>query len=447
MKVVVCVKVVNGELNPFDECALECALDIEEADITVLTMGPEAAKEALLRISRLNVNKIMLISDSALAGSDTLATSYVLSTVIRNIEPDLVFCGRQSIDGDTAQVGPCVAGMLGYNLITNVMEAKITNGAECVTRAGKEIADFPALLTVERINVLRFPKIGSVLKPVEVVSAEDIKVDVNKCGLKGSPTKVLKTFESRRGSRKCKFISLSELDSVINCAINKKDDFAPKQMGEKLKSVTVIGGKLKEYASTVADEVVVIEKRDCNEIAELIRSDNAVLWPADLWGRKNAPIVAAKLGIGLCADCVMLEAENEKLYMYRPAYGGTLTAKIECRTYPQMATVRVKDGNSEDVIFGLGRGASDNIEHYTAMAKRYGASLAASRGLVDMGLADYSRQVGLTGKIISPKVYVACGISGAVQHTCGFENAGTVIAINTDKNARIFEYADYGIIV
>lgn len=447
MKVVVCVKVVNGELNPFDECALECALDIEGADITVLTMGPESAKDALLRISRLNVNKIILISDSALAGSDTLATSYVLSTVIRNIEPDLVFCGRQSIDGDTAQVGPCVAGMLDYNLITNVMSVKITDGAECVTRAGKEKAAFPALLTVERINVLRFPRIGSKVKPVEIVKAGEINIDIKKCGLNGSPTRVIKSFESRRGSRRCEFILLNELDSVINKALNKKDEFAQKQLGEKLKSVTVIGEELKEYASAVADEVCVIESRDCNEIAELIKSDNAVLWPADLWGRKTAPIVAAKLEIGLCADCIMLEAENEKLYMYRPAYGGTLTAKIECRTRPQMATVRVKDGNSDNVIFGLGRGVSDNLEHYKAMAKKYGASLAASRGLVDMGLADYSEQVGLTGKIISPKVYVACGISGAVQHTCGFENAGTVVAINTDKNARIFEYADYGIIV
>lgn len=86
------------------------------------------------------------------------------------------------------------------------------------------------------------------------------------------------------------------------------------------------------------------------------------------------------------------------------------------------------------------------MEAYEKLAQKYNAEIAASRALVDMGLAEYGQQVGLTGKMIAPKVYVACGISGAVQHTCGFENAGTVIAINPDKNARIFDFADYGII-
>jgi electron transfer flavoprotein alpha subunit len=80
------------------------------------------------------------------------------------------------------------------------------------------------------------------------------------------------------------------------------------------------------------------------------------------------------------------------------------------------------------------------------LAQRLNAQLGASRGLVDMNAVPYDLQIGLTGKTVSPKVYIAIGISGAVHHTCAIEGSNTVIAINPDKNARIFEYADYGIV-
>ena len=105
MKIVVCVKVIKGEINPFDECALECALSIKDAQITVLSMGADSSKTALKRISRLAIDRIILLSDRRLAGSDTLATSYALSQIIKQINPELVLCGRQSIDGDTVPVG------------------------------------------------------------------------------------------------------------------------------------------------------------------------------------------------------------------------------------------------------------------------------------------------------------------------------------------------------
>ncbi len=85
------------------------------------------------------------------------------------------------------------------------------------------------------------------------------------------------------------------------------------------------------------------------------------------------------------------------------------------------------------------------MESLKAFAEKIGAQMCASRGLVDMGAAPYEMQVGLTGKTVSPKIYIAAGISGAVHHTCAIENAQTIIAVNPDKDARIFEYADYGI--
>ena len=131
--------------------------------------------------------------------------------------------------------------------------------------------------------------------------------------------------------------------------------------------------------------------------------------------------------------------------MYRPAQGGNIYAKIKCLTKPQMATVRTKV-ESSDIIISAGKGVGDKMDKINSLKDKLGAELGASRGLVDMGKAPYELQVGLTGKTVSPKIYIAIGISGAVHHTCAVEGADIVIAINPDKDARIFEYADYGII-
>lgn len=157
------------------------------------------------------------------------------------------------------------------------------------------------------------------------------------------------------------------------------------------------------------------------------------------------PFTAALLETGLCADCTALETDGNRLFMYRPAKSGSITAKIECRTNPQMATVRTVS-DSSDIIVSGGKGVKDCYDKFLEFAADLNAEIGASRGLVDMGIAPYSQQIGLTGKAVSPKIYIAVGIFGAVHHTCAIENAGTIIVINPDKNAPIFEYADYGII-
>ena len=98
------------------------------------------------------------------------------------------------------------------------------------------------------------------------------------------------------------------------------------------------------------------------------------------------------------------------------------------------------------MIFSVGKGATDEIERIQRLAKKYDAEICCSRIVADSGKLPYEKQVGLTGRTVCPKVYVAFGISGAVQHTCAIAGAGTVIAVNIDKQARIFDYADYGII-
>ena len=445
MKIIVCVKIFDGEINPFDACALKCALGTPDSQITVVSMGPQKALGAMEALSRLNVDRLVLLCDNAFAGADTLATSYALSCFIKKEAPDLVLCGRQSIDGDTAQVGPCLSQMLGYSLITNVMKY---SADRCETRFGEEDVVLPAVMTIERINNLRFPSIRSQKKPVEILTAADIGADIERCGLTGSPTRVIKAFESARGMRKCKFVSPDELGFVIKEALEKIDSEALSEVSDvKFTSVWAIGETVAQKAKEIADEVVVITETNPEAIAQKATAEkpDVILWNADLWGRKNAPICASILQTGLCADCTMLETDGENLFMYRPARGGNITAKIKCLTKPQMATVRCSEKSDEIVIAG-GKGIAHTPEILTKFQQKYGGETAASRALVDMGKMPYEAQVGLTGKSISPKVYIAIGISGAVQHTCAIENAQTVIAINPDKNARIFDYADYGIV-
>ncbi|MGN1059885.1 MAG: FAD-binding protein, partial [Clostridia bacterium] len=445
-KILVCVKVIKGEINPFDASALECALQLSR-DVTVISMGPSSCEAALKPLTRLGA-KVILISDPLYAGSDTLATSYILSTAIKAMQYDLILCGRQSIDGDTAQVGPMLSHFLGCALITNALSLTCNGQTVAVqTRLGEEKAKLPALVTVERGYALRFPSIFSKEEALEIFDNRTLCCDAEKCGLNGSPTRVLKTFENERGKRKCKFISFCDLMPLIDqLKLQSRCEISKTSANIKLKSVWAIGSEVYEKARDIAEEVILIEKTSPQDIAQRATEEkpNVILWNADPWGRKQASIAAAILNTGLCADCTQLETDGETLFMYRPAQGGNIIAKIKCITTPQMATVRTKS-ESADIIVAGGKGVADRMEKLEKFAETIGAELAASRGLVDMNKAPYESQIGLTGKTVSPKIYIAIGISGAVHHTCAIEGADTVIAINPDKDARIFEYADYGV--
>lgn len=448
MKIVVCVKVIKGEINPFDESALECALRLSE-DVTVLSMGPKSALSVLKPLTRLGA-KVILLSDNAYAGSDTLATAYVLSEAIKKVGYELVLCGRQSIDGDTAQVGPMVSQMLGIGVESCALSVEpFENGIKVKTRNEEKRLPLPALVTLERSFVLRFPSIFSKIGEVVEWSNSFLSCDVDRCGLKGSPTRVIKTFESERGKRKCKFISYGELFGLVEDLKSREPKYKVKkgQSGEKLKKVFAVGEAVRDIAAEIASEVIMKSGEEPREVVKdaISEKPDAILWVANREGRKNAPIAAAMLNTGLCADCTALECENGQLYMYRPALSGSITAKIKCLTTPVMATVRC-ECESSDIVLAVGKGVKDKMDKIKKLAKELGAEIAGSRGAVDLNMIPYEEQVGLTGKTVSPKIYITIGISGAVHHTVAIEGAETVIAVNPDKNARIFKYADYGIV-
>ena len=454
MKILVCVKQsVSGELNPFDACAYEAALRIKTAEdeVILLSMAPKKSEEMLLSLTRLGAAKAYLLNDKAFAGADTLATAYTLSLAVNMIKPELIICGRQTIDGDTAQTGPSLSVVAGYNLITGVMGITDVNGKiVCNTRSGEVTQAYPALITVERFCTLRFPSIRSKIGEVITLGAKELGADVSRCGMDGSPTKVLKTFENQEGRRKCTFIAPEQLDDAIIAAKEKgRARLAPKEQSDKkLSEVWIVGEKPRDMALSVAERVRVIEPDTPKKIAELIKAEapEVVLWASDAYSKATAPQVASILRTGLCADCTALETDGESLFMYRPAFSGNIIAKIACVTRPQMATVRTVDTEGNDMIVAVGMGAVNSLDKVKGFAEKHGAELGASRAAVDAEIMPYEKQIGLTGKSVSPAVYVAVGISGAVHHVEGMKRSGTIIAINKDKDAPVFDYADYGIV-
>ena len=249
------------------------------------------------------------------------------------------------------------------------------------------------------------------------------------------------------------------------------------------------------YIACGADEVVLIKPGpdDCVQgtyIAKTLDTlkPDIVLFPATIRGRFLSAWAAAKLNTGLTADCTELSLTPEGLLLQsRPAFGGNLTADILCREHrPQMASVRPgvfpqpatdpsRNGAkrhiplepvsglmellalspSEDkmplrsakviVAGGKGVGSKLGFEKLCELATLLGGAVGASRAAVDAGFIGYAHQIGQTGITVRPEIYIAFGISGLVQHIAGMNGAKTVIAVNTDRNAPIFSYADYGI--
>ena len=253
-----------------------------------------------------------------------------------------------------------------------------------------------------------------------------------------------------------------------------------------------------------ADRVILVEGEEfkyyntgayTKAVVEAVRRylPSVVLYGATLFGRDLAPRVAQRLKTGITADCTGLSIDKEKGYLLqtRPAFGGNIMATIFTPNHrPQMASVRpgvmplgekvtgrrgvverlkieltekdlfqkilavVKEVDKgvpleeADVIVSGGRGVGrkENFKLLEDLARELGGVVAGSRVAVEKGWIPQERQVGQTGKTVSPKLYIACGISGSIQHRAGMENSKVIIAINTDPDAPIFSIAHYGIV-
>jgi electron transfer flavoprotein beta subunit len=205
---------VESITNPYDLVAVQAAVDLKErygGTVTVISMGPPQAEQVLRESLSLGADKAVLLSDRAFAGADTLATSYTLSRAIIKLQEDatidLVICGKQAIDGDTAQVGPGIATRLGYTQFTYVTEIReidqasrhITVRRKVEGRSELIVGPLPAMLTVEleltKIGRASLPRlIGSLQASIPVWNAGDLQAEPQELGLKGSPTWVRRIF-------------------------------------------------------------------------------------------------------------------------------------------------------------------------------------------------------------------------------------------------------------
>jgi len=203
---------VPSIVNPFDKNAVEAALQLKEkhgGKVTVVSMGPPQAKDALKECIAMGADEALLISDRAFGGADTLATSYTLAAAAKKLgKVDMILCGKQAIDGDTAQVGPEIAENLGMPQVTYVAKIDVNGETVRVEREhedGYEVIEvnMPVLLTVVKsINEPRYPTVKGTMKAnrkdIPVWTVNDIDVDAEKIGLKGSPTQVRKIFTPKQ---------------------------------------------------------------------------------------------------------------------------------------------------------------------------------------------------------------------------------------------------------
>jgi len=206
---------VPSIVNPFDACALEMAVRLKEKEggkVLVVSMGPAQAKNALKECLSVGADQAFLVTDRAFGGSDTLATSYILSRAVKAIEAktgekiDLIFCGKQAIDGDTAQVGPEIAEHMDLPHVTLATGVEMVDGKLQVLRdtdEGHDVVEvtLPALVTVTKTPFEpRYPSIKSKMAANRAVITEitnsdpDMVCEPERLGLGGSPTKVKKTF-------------------------------------------------------------------------------------------------------------------------------------------------------------------------------------------------------------------------------------------------------------
>lgn len=297
-----------------------------------------------------------------------------------------------------------------------------------------------------------------------------------------------------------------ELQKVGIELIGKANELAA-DLGQKVVGV-LLGHNIKDKAEILvqhgADEVVVVDDPMLAEYVtepyakamyEVIKAEEPeiVLYGASSIGRDLAPRVSARVHTGLTADCtgLAIDPETKNLLMTRPAFGGNIMATIVCEDHrPQMATVRpgvmkalAKDAAKKGVVReikvslsdadmnvkirevvkethkaaditeakilvsgGRGIGSAQGFDMLRDLAGVLGGEIASSRANVDAGWIEKDRQVGQTGKTVRPNLYIACGISGAIQHVAGMEGSDVIISINKNTTSPIFDVSDLGIV-
>ena len=573
---------VPSEVNPFDVLGLVRAVELKsgpEDEVVALSMGPPQAREGLVTCMALGADRSILLTDRALAGSDTLATARALSLALEREKPDLVVCGRNSADAETGQVGPELAELLGLPHISQVRKldyradsAGKVNGivAERITDEGYQVIEcaLPALVCVtEGVAAETFANREQMAaaqdKPVEELSCAQLSDDLSQFGLSGSPTWVedIRLVEPTRLGMMIEGETPDAAAQQVAQLLQERLASLAEEQGDgspapasaanirypdnRARSIWVVAetaqdglrrvtlellGKARELTATTrsevvavligvasqqatntltaplsaygADRVLTLDNTDLGPVcsravagalADAVAADQpyAVLFAATADGRDLASRIAARLGLGLTGDAIDLEIDHEgRLVQLKPALGGNVIAPILSKTLPNLVTLRpglltpiepeddalatvqalsapafdgtditlLETHNQEDtggialaqaqvvLSVGMGIGGPENLPEIQSLAGEIEANLATTRNVVHAGWLPHQVQVGISGRTIAPRVYLAVGIRGVFDHTVGIQKAGVIIAINSNRRHPIFKAADYGIV-
>ena len=591
MKIVVCVKYVPvvariqfdyenktiiregvpSEVNPFDMLGLVRAVELKSApddQVVALCMGPPQARDGLLECLALGADRAILLTDRALAGSDTLATARALSLALKKEAPDLIICGRNSADSETGQVGPETAELMDIPHVGQVSKLDLnadsnTIVTERLTDEGYQVIEcpLPALVCVtEGVAEETFPNREQLAeaetKPLQEVTCAQLSPDSSQFGAEGSPTWVeeIRLVEPNRSGviieeedpqvaaeQAASLLKerLAELDSADNGSQTAQP--TERFPSSRDKSIWVIAeswpadlahvtlellGKARELTSFTrsevaavligpaqpdlngqlaaygADRVLVLDntgkgpvwgRQVVQSLAAAVHQAQpyAVLFASTPDGRDLASRVAARWAVGLTGDAIDLEIEEEgRLVQLKPALGGNVVAPILSKTLPNMVTLRpglltpvapvvssqapveaiaaasfdgpdvtvLEEHVQEDIGaleltqaqvvlgVGMGIGGPENLPQIQKLAHSINASLATTRNVTHEGWLPVQIQVGISGRSITPKVYLAVGIRGAFNHTVGIQKAGVILALNQNRRHAIFKSADFGIV-
>ncbi|MCH8226346.1 MAG: electron transfer flavoprotein alpha/ beta subunit, partial [Chloroflexi bacterium] len=513
-------------------------------------------------------DRAILLTDRALAGSDTLATARALSLALKNEAPDLIICGRNSADSETGQVGPETAELMGIPHVGQVSKLDLnadsnTIVTERLTDEGYQVIEcpLPALVCVtEGVAEETFPDREQLAeaetKPLEEVTCAQLSPDSSQFGAEGSPTWVeeIRLVEPNRSGviieEEDPQVAAEQAASLLKERLvsldseaggSPADQAAARFPDSRDKSIWVVAeswpaglahvtlellGKARELTSFTrsevaailigpaqpdltgqlaaygADRVLVLDNTGMGPVwgRQVVQSlaaavhqaqPYAVLFASTPDGRDLASRVAARLALGLTGDAIDLEIDEEgRLVQLKPALGGNVVAPILSKTLPNMVTLRpglltpiapdvssqapveaiaaasfdgpdvtvLEEHVQEDIGaleltqaqvvlgVGMGIGGPENLPQIQKLAHSINASLAATRNVTHEGWLPVQIQVGISGRSITPKVYLAVGIRGAFNHTVGIQKAGVILAINQNRRHAIFKSADFGIV-
>jgi electron transfer flavoprotein alpha subunit len=551
-------------LNPFDQRAVRVALELRRPgeSVTVVSLGPPEARSAVRETRALGVDRALLLSDPAFAGSDTLATARTLVRAVSELPHDLVLGGSRTTDSETGQVGAEVAELLDLDLLSDARAIqRDTDGEDLEVTVDTPVgwatyrAHLPLLITVgEKIaKPLRVSPetLAALTEPsVELRDARSLGLAPLDVGAAGSPT-VVGMVEAAELTRTPRIFRDGPVAERVRQAVDALAPLlrAPLSIPTSLPPPPVDRSRSHEVFVLVTGPTGDLDPASLGLISEVRRS-LAGYWPSAVWvgqppteaatfrlslagalggycfsapgprvspravaadlglltterpsvvavlalsdafGRESAGRFAARHGLGLVGDATGMRTDpRHGLVWSKPSFGGLAMAEVQVLKRPTLATLRAgtfapapegRRGEGfgwrafegthrryelelrtegiegpdpvellrRDVLIaaGMGVGGPEGIERLGPTIRRWHAALVATRKVVDAGWVPRTRQLGLTGRSLAPRLAVLLGVSGSPNHMVGWRRAGAVLAVNRDADAPVFRAVDVGIV-